>query len=212
MKNNSKKATIVGIVGAVVAILLLAGLITLVLTQCGTPGNTATTAEPTESTASPVLDYNLYWNLDRALYAGQSEGGMSSRVMEADGSFLIRFLLDGEEVTLKTLDRKLVNAIDSQDLMGLELDSDGYIIKVLSPDNMPLQKVGWGFYVQSASTGGKVIKVNSSETYGGMEVVLENHGNALIMDMTGSGKILQNGAYYRKLGTMPNRPSRNKAV
>lgn len=33
-----------------------------------------------------------------------------------------------------------------------------------------------------------------------------------LMDMTGSGKILQNGAYYRKLGTMPNRSDRHKAV
>ena len=179
---KSRKPLIVGIVAALI---VLAGLLALVLTQCTGSEPAATTAVPTTEAPAPE-GYEIYWNLDRALYAGQSEGGMSSRMLEADGYFQIRFLLDGEEITLKAQDRKVVNAIDSQSLMGLELDENGFITKVLSLDEMPLQKVAWNFYVQSVSTGAKVIKLNSSETYEGMEVVVQNPGNALIMDMTGS--------------------------
>lgn len=95
---------------------------------------------------------------------------MSSREKEADGFFHIRFAYNGEQVTYKTADRKLVNAIDVADIVGLEFDKDGIIVGVLQLDDMPLEKVAWKFYVQSV--GGKVIKANSSETYEGMETML----------------------------------------
>ena len=186
MEKGNKKALIVGIVGIVLAILLLAGLALLVIPLFSTPSPQANEATPTETTAPQVLGYDLYWNLDREQFDGKSEGGMSSREPSSDGYFYIRFLLDGKEVTLKAPNRRMVNAIDSQSLMGFEVDADGVITKVLSLDDMPLEKVGWNFYVQSASTGGKVIKLNSSETYEGMEIMLENRNDALIMDMTGS--------------------------
>jgi len=183
MEKGNKKLLIVGIVGAVLALLLLA---VLVIPQFIASGPQANTTDPTGTTAPQVLDYDLYWNLDRAQFEGKSEGGMSSRVQDSDGYFSIRFLLDGEVVTLKASDRKMVNAIDSQSVLSFEVDANGVITKLISLDDLPLQKVGWGFYVQSASTGGKVVKINSSETYAGMEIVLENRGDALIMDMTGS--------------------------
>ena len=119
MKQGNKKALILGIVGVVLAILLVAAVAILVIPQFGASGSQAGNADPTETTATQVLDYDLYWNLDRAEYEGKSEGGMSARVQESDGFFTIRFLLDGEVVSLRTADRRLVNAIDSQSLMGL---------------------------------------------------------------------------------------------
>ena len=107
---------------------------------------------------------------------------MSSREKEADGFFHIRFAYNGEQVTYKTADRKLVNAIDVADIVGLEFDKDGIIVGVLQLDDMPLEKVAWKFYVQSV--GGKAIKTNSSETFEGMETMLTNN-SAIIMDVVG---------------------------
>lgn len=176
-QGKGRKSLIVGIVAAVV---ILAALLTLLLTQCDFGGQNA---EPsTEDTSNVVPTYDLYWNLDRAEFAGKSEAGMSSRQPEADGYFHVRFAFNGEQITVKVKDRKLINAIDAADIVGLEFDKDGIVSEVLQLDDMPLEKVAWKFYVQSV--GGKVIKANSSETYEGMETMLQNNG-AIIMDVVG---------------------------
>ena len=73
-------------------------------------------AEPTVAT-DPVPTgprANLYWNLDRALYDGKSEAGMSSRKPASDGYFHVRFFKDGEMVKVKVtevLDYDLVGKV-----------------------------------------------------------------------------------------------------
>ena len=180
-KRNSK-ALLVGIFAAV---LVLAGLLVLLLTQCtGGQETAATTAAPT--TEPQVCD--IYWNMDRQAYDGKSEAGMSSRVPEDDGYWHIRFFLDGQEVTLKTATRKIVNAIDVNYMMGLEFDEQGLITGVVPIDELPVQEMGWQFYVQSV--GRNVIKLNSSNKFNGMEVMLEDVDPDRIWDMTGlSGPI-----------------------
>ena len=66
-QGKGRKSLIVGIVAAVV---ILAALLALLLTQF-VFGNQD--AEPsTETTSEAVPTYDLYWNLDRAEYAGKS--------------------------------------------------------------------------------------------------------------------------------------------
>ena len=175
---KSRKALIIGIIAAVV---VLAAVLGIILTQC-TGGQPAATTAATETTEG-VPSYTLYWNVDRAEYDGKSEAGMSSRMPESDGYFHVRFILDGQEVVLKVADRKLINAIDIKDLMGLEFDENGIVSGVISLDDMPLEKTAWQFYVQSF--GGKTLKANSSSGLNGMEVLLEGDNNTLFMDMTG---------------------------
>jgi len=176
---KSRKPLIIGIIAAVV---VLAVLLALVLTQC-VGGNPAATTDPNATGSTEVPTYQLYWNVDRAEYDGKSEAGMSSRMPESDGYFHVRFILDGEEVVLKVADRKLINAIDVKDLMGLEFDENGIVVNVLDLDDMPLEKLGWQFYVQSAAK--KLIKLNSSESMNGMEVLLEMGDESGIYDMSG---------------------------
>ena len=164
MKN--KKALLVGILAAVV---VLAAVLALVLTQC-TGSQPAETTVPT--TEDSVETYELYWNLDMAEYAGKSEAGMSSRKPESDGYFHIRFFHDGEILTLKAVDRKTVNAVDHEQLMGLEYDENGFITDVVLLSEMPLERVAWQFFVQSAATN--IIKTNSSKNFNGMSVMLED--------------------------------------
>ena len=178
-KESSRKPLIIGIIAAVV---ILAVLLILLLTQC-MGGEPEATNDPTATTGTEVPTYELYWNADRAEYDGKSEAGMSSRMPESDGFFHVRFILDGEEVILKVQDRKLINAIDVQDVMGLTFDENGVVNGVLELDDMPLEKLGWQFYVQSAAK--KLIKLNSSESMNGMEVLLELNENTGVYDMTG---------------------------
>jgi hypothetical protein len=72
--------------------------------------------------------------------------------------------------------------------MGLEFDENGFIKSVLDLDDLPIQTHGWSFYVQSV--GGKIVKLNSSETFAGMEILLECDKDTGIYDMTGmSGEV-----------------------
>ena len=181
-QGKSRKPLIIGIIAAVV---ILAALLAILLTNCvGQGGNEATT----ESTSNEVPTYQLYWNVDKAEYAGKSEAGMSSREPDEDGLFSVRFVLDGEMLTLRVANRRLINTIDVNDVMGLEFDDKGVVVGVLSLDDMPLEKVGWQFYVQSSAS--KIIKLNSSESMNGMEVMLEGVDANRVWDMSGkSGDI-----------------------
>ena len=179
-QEKSRKPLIIGIIAAVV---ILAVLLALLLTQCvGGQGNGDSTPTTTVD-ANEVPTYELYWNVDRAEYDGKSEAGMSSRMPEDDGYFHVRFFYEGETITLKVADRKLINAIDIQDVMGLEFDENGIVVGVTSLDDMPLEKVGWQFYVQSAAR--TMLKLNSSESMNGMEVLLEDLDPNRIWDMSG---------------------------
>ena len=178
-QGSSRKSLIIGIIAAVV---VLGALLAVLLTQC-TGNQNATESTPAQTTEEAVPTYELYWNLDRAEYDGKSEAGMSSRQQESDGYFHIRFFFEGETVELRAADRKVINAIDVNDVMGLEFDSNGIIIGVTSIDDMPLEQVGWQFYVQSV--GGKLLKLNSSKAMNGLEVMLDIHDFTGIWDMTG---------------------------
>lgn len=180
-QEKSRKPLIVGIIAAVV---ILAVLLVLLLTQC-TGGQDSTNSTPVQTTSSEeeIPTYSLYWNLDRAEYDGKSEAGMSSRQPESDGYFHVRFFLDGEIVELKVADRKTINAIDVNDLMDLEFDEDGIVVGIIPLDDVPCEQVGWKFYVQSAAR--TVVKLNSSSSFNGMEVLLDIEDNTGIYDMTG---------------------------
>ena len=119
-----------------------------------------------------VENYELYYNLDLEVYGGKSEAGMSSRVPAEDGYFHINFFLDGETVVLKAAERRIVNTIDVLDVMGLEFDEDGIISEVIPPEDMPLEMIGWRFFVQSAAR--TMLKLNSSESFNGLEILLED--------------------------------------
>ena len=178
-QTSSRKPLVVGIIAAV---LVLAALLVVLLTQCAPNGSGGASVATTEG--KPVIEnVDLYWNVDRALYDGKSEGGMSSRRVGKDGYFHIRFFKDGEFVELKAETRNIVNKLEVRDVMGLVVDGD-VIQDVIPIEDMPVQKMGWKFYVQSV--GGHVIKVNSSNKFDGMEVLLEAKGDCKVYDMTGT--------------------------
>lgn len=167
------------IVGIIAAVVILAGLLVVLLTQCtGTQTATTNTTAPTQQ---EITDVTLYWNLDRAQYDGKSEAGMSSRTMGSDGYYHIRFFVDGSTVELRATEKRIVNAVDVNDLMGLVVSEDGIIEQVLTIEELPLTKIGWKFYVQSV--GGNTVKINSSNKFNGMEMVLKVEGDVKCYNM-----------------------------
>jgi len=177
-QGKNRKGLKFGILAAVVVLTMV-----LCLAGCNNEQAEGETTAPTTSVGGETEQLDLYWNMDRALYDGKSEAGMSSREPGEDGYFHVRFFKDGEIVELRVADRKTVNALEVQDLMGLEFDEDGVVIGIIPVDDLPIEKLAWQFYVQSA--GGKLIKANSSATLNGMEVLLETNENTGVWDMTG---------------------------
>lgn len=75
---------------------------------------------------------DIYWNVKRYY---DSASKTSTRPIDATGTYTIDMYVNGEPVTFKTQDQKLVNAIDGRSpaWMGLLFDDEGNINAVVSP-------------------------------------------------------------------------------
>lgn len=146
-------------------------------------------ADPADSTgkSGPAAAYELYWNADGRDYKVESgeEVGSTGREPDADGYYHVLFAKDGEQVDLRVVDRRLVNRIDGMNpaLMGLKFDDNGIVVDLVSLDDMPLEKVGFHFHVQSFAKN--IVKLNSSSNNDGMEQILEITEDTLILDVSG---------------------------
>lgn len=161
---------------SVVLILILA----FSLCACD-PANPTDTTGGTGATAA----YELYWNVDGKDYEVSQDVGSTGREPDADGYYHVLFAKDGEQVDLRVVDRRLVNRIDGMNpaLMGLKFDENGIVVDLVSLDDMPLEKVGFHFYVQSFAKN--IAKINSSLKNDGMEQILEITEDTLILDVSG---------------------------
>ena len=159
-KETGKKSKLWIVLVALLVLLLAAGGVVLALFL---GGQNAVDPGPAES----PLRAELYWNVDRVQYTENSETGLSTRVAAEDGQFHIRFAYNGELVDLIAADKKIVNIIDTQDVMGLEFDADGRIIGTIQPLTLATE-VGKRVYVQYAE--GDTIVTNSSLAMNGMEM------------------------------------------
>ena len=74
---------------------------------------------------------DIYWNITRYF---DSAAKISTREPDAMGTYSFEMAVNGEVVTLRTKDLKLVNTIDSKSLkcMGLQLNEDGTIAGYLA--------------------------------------------------------------------------------
>ncbi len=128
---------------------------------------------------------DLYWNLDQGLY--YEKGALSSaREKAEDGFFHIRFAFDGEQVELLTADKQLVNYIDTMCVMGLVLDSDGYVVDAVEVKELATV-VGEDIYVQDLEEG--VIHTNSSVVMNGMKKALTITPQTEIYDVSAKAEV-----------------------
>jgi uncharacterized protein YgiM (DUF1202 family) len=138
----------------------------------------------------------LYWNLDRQEHL-DPETGLSVRPAGSDGLYAIRFSVDGEHVELKCADKRLVNVIDAQNLMGLAFDADGLIVEALNPADVATE-LAKEFYVKSFD--GTTLILNSSVAMSGQNLSIPVTENTVIYDMSPKAQVI--GAPGKELGTM----------
>ena len=177
MKRESKKKSRLGLIIAIclVAVLAVGGVLLAVL------GNGSQQQGPADG---PV---KLYWNIDRELYWGKSATGFSSREPDADGTFRIKFAVDGQQVEMVVADKTLVNAIDSMEVMVLDLDGEGRIIDVREAKTVIKHSVIKS-YVQDVT--GSTINANSAILMNGMRHRIKMDEKAKIFDMSGDAAFI----------------------
>ena len=129
---------------------------------------------------------DLYWNVDREENTDW-DTGLSIRKPAEDGNYYIRFAHNGEQVELPVADKKLVNYIDSLDLMGLVFDEDGFIIDV-KPLADVASTIADSVYVQSAS--GDTIIANSSIAMNGRKYTIKLTEDISIYNVSGKGEFV----------------------
>lgn len=79
-----------------------------------------------------LVHTDMYWNVERMWDAGN---GISSRMPDRDGVFTFLLAVNGEQVTVKTKDRTVADAMDgvAAKSFGLVFDEEGYAIARILP-------------------------------------------------------------------------------
>ncbi len=116
-------------------------------------------------------DIPLFYNLDR---------GASLTADEA-GSYSVRFAQGAQIETYKVTDEALLTKILKQDFLGLILEGDT-VTGMVSMWDMPYQRLARDYSVQSI--GGKLVKLNSSISNAGDEIMLELSEDVPVYDFS----------------------------
>ena len=140
---------------------------------------------PRESVADPsgtvTTSSGLYWNIDMKTYTENAEvAGFSDRPRAEDGMYHIRFASSGQLYEFLTEDARLVNYIDSMQLMGLVFDADGMIVDA-TPAAEIATELATDFYVKSADDN--MVVINSSISMVGMDMELPVSAQTFFMDV-----------------------------
>ena len=175
-KETTKKSKLWIIILA--ALLLIGGVVGGIFAFGGFGGGNEGEQEPGPVVTGPRAD--LYWNLDREFYTKDSQTGLSTREADANGQFKIRFAYNGEIVELVIIDKKLVNIIDTQDVMGLTFDENGVVIGQINVRELATE-TGKKVYVKKATA--EAVYANSSMAMNGMELTLKIGQYAEIYDL-----------------------------
>ena len=130
---------------------------------------------------------DLYWNIDRVAFTKDSETGLSTREAAADGLFYVKFAYNGEQVELPVSDKRLVNFIDTMDLMGLVFDNDGVVVDAVVPTDLAVEKAK-GVYFYEAKEG--AIVANSAITLNGLAMEFAITENTQIYNVSASATMV----------------------
>ena len=117
------------------------------------------------------VDWPIYYNLDRK-WSDTTKS--TTRKPDADGYYVFRMAVDGEEVTLKTKSKTVANAIDKEvaKCLTMSVDHNGIIYKAMHASNSMVCKGGatssWTTVTSVSKTGFTTHKstgVDYDETY-----------------------------------------------
>lgn len=158
---TKKSKKLIWLIAGLVALLLVVGaVLAILLLPSGEQSN-----EPTGPVGGRP---DLYWNVDRQLYVGNEESaGLSTREPGEDGLYHIRLAYNGELVEYTFADKRLVNVIDSQDVVGLSFDASGNPVDAIDPATIATE-VAKSFFVVTNKNG--TLTLNSSIAMNGMQL------------------------------------------
>lgn len=152
----------------------------LILTVCLFAG-----CKETQPATEPQISENtqLYWNVEKFLYSSVD----TPRVPRADGNYYIRLATEGQQVDIPVADSMTVAFMDTLEVMGLEMDENGVVTKVLRVEELGYTILAEDYYVESFSE--TELKTNSLGTFGGYCKEFDISG-AIIYGVDEAGGIL----------------------
>ena len=139
-----------------------------------------------DATKVEAAGIELYWNVDREANT-DPDTGLSIRQAASDGIYYVRFAHEGKQEEIPVADKKLVNYIDSLDLMGLVLDANGYAVDV-KPLTDVVSVIGENMYVQSVN--GDTVVANSSIMMNGRKITIKLSEDMGIYNVSGKGEFV----------------------
>ena len=164
-QENVKKGKKLGWLIAGLAVLLV--IVGVVLALILMPGEQAS-KEPTGPVGGRP---QLYWNIDRQKYLGDdNSAGLSKREPGEDGLYHLLFAFDGKQVEYAIADKRLVNVIDTYDVIGLVFDDAGNVIDAVDPTTIATEVAKGFFVMRSQETR---LEMNSSYLMNGMAQILK---------------------------------------
>ncbi len=174
---TKKNKKLIWLIAGLAALLVVAGVVAAMFLL---PGNKA----PVET--GPVGGRpDLYWNVDRMTFTDGGTG-VSTREPGDDGLYKVRFAYNGEIVEYTIADKRLVNAIDSMDIVGIVKDENGNVIDAVEPTTIATE-VSRDSFVQKVEDGS--IRVNSSVAMNGMETLIKFTELTQVYNVTASAEI-----------------------
>ena len=145
---------------AIVAVLAVVGVVLGIVLSAASPD----TPEDEQGDSPKGGRADLYWNIDRALYAN-ADTGMSAREPGADGKYHLTFAHEGEQKEFAISDKRLVNYIDTVDAVGLVFDDNGQVVDAVDVTTIA-KEIAKNYYVVKVE--GNVITLNGSLALDGM--------------------------------------------
>lgn len=181
MKAERQKKTWLWVIAAVVAVLAAAGVCLALFLRPAEQKAAPKEQQQQQEGSETKVTSKLYWNIDRQHYLDISEiEGMTARMPDENGVYTIRFICDGQIIEYKTVDKQLVNFIDSMNLMGLVFDNDGMIVDAVKAKEVATE-LAKDFFVKSCQDGKLV--VNSSMAMNGMPMEFTISEDVHILDV-----------------------------
>ncbi|MBR5570974.1 MAG: hypothetical protein IKW10_08815 [Oscillospiraceae bacterium] len=123
----------------------------------------------------------LYWNVERADYAG----GTFTRSPRGDGYFYVRFAVGGEQVDIPVANEELIRKVDHLDVMGLVFNEDGVAIDVKNINECTGGLVANVLYVKSVE--GNTVHCNNQGMFKGQDFDLELTEDTQVYDVGQQG-------------------------
>ena len=118
-----------------------------------------------DSVDDEEVKVGLYWNIEQVQYEDPFTG-QTRRTADSEGDYHLLMSVEGQQVKLTCKDTELVDKIDSQMLVGLEVNQDGRILQVYTLEELGYGKAAWGFYVQSIAQDGTITALSSKSMRG----------------------------------------------